>query len=97
MRLRWKKMPRETGINAGGAWPRGSFLWDGKTEYATVYASGGDWRGPLRGWYWVIPSGSPGGWVNTCQDLSKTEKEAKDAAMAHVKKALAHREKEAKS
>jgi hypothetical protein len=87
--LRWKKHPKPKGLAAVCSGPLGSDLTDGKTEYATVYPSDGDWHGPLRGWYWVSSSF---GYVNTCNDkLMPTEAEAKAAAMAHVKNALTAR------
>jgi hypothetical protein len=90
--LRWKKHPRETGLSAIGAGPRPSTLHDGKTEYATVYAHGGNWSMPLRGWYWVCsPREGIGGYKNTCNDLAPDEATAKARAMAYVKAALAKR------
>lgn len=86
MRLRWKKNPHETGLRAVGAGPRGSVLHDGLKEYASVNALGGNWRGPLLGWYWV--SDAAGEYVNTCDDPSPDEATAKAQAMEFVRSRL---------
>lgn len=92
MALRWRKNPRETGLRAVGAGPRGSCLFlDGETEYlASVNPFGGNWRGPLEGWYWVVPKDESKNleYMNTCYDLCETEKQAKDEAKAYVQEAL---------
>ena len=79
-RLRWKKNPEEKGLFRIGAGPRGSVYHDGEKQYASVSASGGDWRKPLAGWYWVAgwDSGIP--YKNTCNELCPTEAEAKKQA-----------------
>ncbi len=87
-RLRWKKRPRETGLRAVGAGPRGSVLHDGEREYGWVSALGGDWRGPVRGWYFVCPHDSVGEYANTCNDPAPDEETAKAQAMAFVKARL---------
>ena len=89
--LRWKKHPRETGLAAVGAGPRCSTLHDGTTEYATVYPLGGNWRAPLRGWYWVCFATETVEYRNTCDSLVPDEQTAKAQAMAYVKAALAKR------
>jgi hypothetical protein len=89
MALRWKKNPAETGLRAVGAGPRGSKLHDGTDEYASVYPLGGNWRGPLRGWYWVAVSREHGvPYCNTCNEPPQSEAAAKTAAMAYVKQHL---------
>ncbi len=91
MAMRWKKHARETGLRAVGAGPhRASDLRDGAQEYATVYPHGGNWRGPLLGWYFVSTTG--GSFINTCDDLSPDEATAKARAMAYVKAQLAKQE-----
>lgn len=94
MTLRWRKDKRETGLSSVGAGPRGSKLFldnAGEEGYlASVYASGGGWRGEIQGWYWVVPTNEEKGleYVNTCSKLLETEKEAKDAAKKYVQEAL---------
>ena len=87
-RLRWKKNPKETGLQRIGCGPRGSRLHDGKKEYAWVSPLGGDWRGPLRGWYFVCPLDSVGEYANTCNDPAPDEATAKAQALAFVKTRL---------
>lgn len=89
--LRWKKHPRATGLAAVGAGPQGSTLHDGNTEYAMVYPHGGNWRAPLKGWYWVCSARETGEHRNTCDDLAPDEATAKAQAMTYVKAALAKR------
>ena len=91
VRLRWKKNPRETGLAAVGAGPQGSRLHDGTTEYASVNALGGGWRGPVRGWYWTCGAKEVGEWRNTCNEPAPDEATAKAQAMRFVKAALAKR------
>ncbi len=50
-------------------------LWDGRTVYAHVQSMQG-------GWFWYADG------ANTCNEPVSTEKEAKAAAMAHVRAAL---------
>ncbi len=83
--MRWKKNPPETGLRRIGAGPRGSKLRDAEKEWACVYAAGGGYR-ELRGWFFVVPSGLPIPFQNTCHDLVDTENEAKELALAYVKK-----------
>lgn len=40
MALRWRKNERATGLMRIGAGPRGSGLWEGDEEYASIYALG---------------------------------------------------------
>ena len=86
--LRWKKNEPERGLARVGAGPRGSVLRDGEKEYATVSASGGGWRGPIKGWYWTCSTDAVGQYMNTCNDLAPDEKTAKAQAMAFVKSRL---------
>lgn len=87
-RLRWKKRPCATGLQRIGAGPRGSVLHDGEREYAWVSALGGDWRGPVRGWYFVAPQDSVGEFANTSSNPAPDEATAKAQAMAFVKARL---------
>ena len=87
-RLRWKKSPHETGLRAVGAGPRSSKLHDGEKEYATVMPLGGNWREPLRGWYFVCPTDAVGEYANTCHDPAPDESTAKAQAMAFVRARL---------
>jgi len=88
MAMRWKKWKPETGLLAVGAGQyRASDYHDGKETFATVYPSGGDWKGPLLGWYFV--SGVWGKHENTSNRLVDSEDEAKAHAVAWVKAALA--------
>lgn len=82
-RLRWKRNPRETGLMAVGAGPRGWTLHDGETSFATVNALGGDWSRKFQGWYWAASGKVP--YQNTCGTPVPTPEEAKDAALAYVK------------
>lgn len=86
--LRWKMVPKETGLSRVGAGPRSSILHDGEREYARVYPLGGGWRGPVHGWYFVCPADSVGGHMNTCDDPADDEATAKKQAMAFVKARL---------
>lgn len=79
---RWRKEPRETGLRAVGAAPRGYELRRGDDTIMWVCPDGGNWARPLRGWYWV------GMGQNTCNDLKATAEEAKAEADAYFK---AHR------
>lgn len=93
MALRWRKNPRETGLRAVGAGPRGSALYlDGNYDdwIASINADGGTWMGPFKGWYWVAPSNEKLGiqHYNSYPEIFETEKEAKDKAMAYVKNAM---------
>ncbi len=83
--MRWKKDDPETGLRRVGAGPRGSKLRDSEREWAWVTALGGGWR-ECKGWYFVVPSGLPIPYENTCSSPAETEKEAKDQALAYVKK-----------
>lgn len=92
MTLRWRKNPKETGLAAVGAGPRGSSLYlDDETDYlASTNASGGDWTKKFEGWYWSVPSNKEKGIerYNSYPALLETEKEAKDAAKKYVQKAI---------
>ena len=90
-RLRWKKRPRPTGLAAIGAGPAGSILHDGTTKYATVYPLGGDWHGPLLGWYWVCSSSDTLEYRNTCRTPAPDEATAKAQAMEFVRAALSRK------
>lgn len=55
MSLRWVKHPRETGLAAIGAKPRGHYLKYGQDVVASVSAvGGGAFHGPLKGWSFTI-------------------------------------------
>ena len=90
MALRWRMAPARTGLHAVGAGPRSHHLYlDNHTPYlATVMPNGGDWRRPLKGWYWVIPSQT---WTHHRSSHLMgmkpyaTPEEAKAVAMAYVK------------
>jgi hypothetical protein len=88
-RLRWKRNPRETGLRAVGAGPRGWTLHDGQEEFACVNALGGDWSRPFSGWYWVAYSRPGIALRNTCDSPIHDPEEAKAEAMAYVKAGLA--------
>ena len=83
IRLRWKREPELTGLQAVGAGPRPYKYHDGKTEYATVYANGGDWQRRQSGWYWVAHIGSE--LINTCREPVAELDEAKRQASEWVK------------
>jgi len=85
VRLRWKKESSETGLRRVGAGPRGSYLHDGKIKYAVVSAHATRITGKI-GWYWVAGWGSGVPHMNTCDEQGRTEADAKDAAMAYVRK-----------
>jgi hypothetical protein len=87
MALRWKKEPAETGLRSVCAGPRSSKLWDGETEFASVYAHSTRHTGKT-GWYWVA-SGGGIPYNNTCGFTGESEQDAKAEAMAYVKKHLA--------
>jgi hypothetical protein len=92
MTLRWRKNPKETGLRAVGAGPRGSHLYlDDEDDYlASIAAFGGSWRGKFEGWYWSVPSNKEKGieYFNSYPQLYETEKEAKDAAKKYVQEAI---------
>ena len=77
-RMRWKREKVETGLRSVGAGPRGSKYWDGCQVFARTAPSGGNWRGPLEGWYFY------GSGANTCRELVETEEEAKAQAVAYI-------------
>lgn len=90
-RLCWKKEPRPTGLMGVGAGPyRTSWLRDGDTRIASVSPVGGDWRGPLTGWYFCA------GWDSTIPTKNSysenqnypDEKSAKAAARKYVEEHL---------
>lgn len=83
--MRWKKDAPETGLRRVGAGPRGSKLRDSNQEWAWVHAIGGGWH-EFKGWYFVVPSGLPIPYANSCRTPVETEKEAKQQAMEYVKK-----------
>lgn len=88
MAMRWKKWKPETGLASVGAGKyRASDYHDGKETFATVYPSGGNWRSPLRGWYFVSDAG--GQYENTSNRLAGSEDEAKAQAVEWVKAVLA--------
>lgn len=93
MTLRWRKDPKETGLRAIGAGPRGSSLYlDDEDDYlASTRADGGSWRGPFKGWYWSVPSNKEKGieHYNCYPNIYETEKEAKDAAKKYVLECMA--------
>lgn len=92
MKLRWKLNPRETGLRAIGAGPRGSRLHDGKTTFASVNAHSTRHTG-RTGWFWVARSDDGSiPYHNSCNGPGLTEADAKAAAMAYVKKHLAQQE-----
>lgn len=81
--MRWKKNPKETGLRAITAGPRGSTLRNAAgVRHATVTALRGG------GWYFVVGWESKLPHINTCGTPVATEAEAKAAAMAYVKKHL---------
>ena len=86
--LRWKKEDAATGLARVGAGPRGSYLHDGQTKFATVSALRWTGRYPT-GWFWVAGWGSAIPHFNSSSNPCETEAEAKQAAMAYVKKHLA--------
>lgn len=89
-RMRWKRDPRETGLRAVGAGPRGWTLHDGEREYASVGALGGNWSRKFSGWYWVA-FGDGIEYRNTCDDPIADPEDAKDRALSYVKEQLAIR------
>lgn len=88
-RLRWKKEKPETGLAAIGrdSSQRPSKLHDGVKEYAMVYSHGYHHRSCRDGWYWVAFEHVP--YINTCNEPVATEAEAKAAALAYVRAAIA--------
>jgi hypothetical protein len=83
-RLRWKKEPKETGLRAVGAGPRGFVYYDGEKQYASVYPLGGGLRGPVTGWYWVAGWDSDVPHKNTCGNPCSTPEDAKKQAEKYV-------------
>ena len=90
--LRWKLNQKETGLRAVGAGPRGYMYHDGKKIYASVSPLGGNWREPLRGWYWVAGWDSGVPHKNTCKAPCETPEEAKKQAAEYVAKHLTMRD-----
>lgn len=88
-RMRWKRDPRETGLAAVGASPRGWTYHDGVEEYAYVSPIGGGWRGPVSGWYWAAASYDERvAYKNTYNSPVATPDKAKRDAQEYVKKCL---------
>ncbi len=87
--LRWRKNPLPTGLARVCAGPQGSNLYyNGTVHVAAAYSL----HRSRNAWYWVA------GWsgrdlgiahANTCAAPVSSEAEAKDAAMAYVRAALA--------
>ena len=95
IRLRWKKNPRETGLRAIGAGPRGSKLHDGQKQYASVYPLRNGFSAQSCGWYWVVRGQDFGGeYMNTCGSPVEDESTAKAQAMAYVKALLSREQSE---
>jgi hypothetical protein len=93
-RLRWKLDPQETGLRRIMAGPRSSTLRDENgIRYATVSALGRRWHAP---WYWVAGWGSGVPHMNTCDSPVATVVEAKAAALAYVRAAIAQRKDDRK-
>lgn len=91
-RLRWKKVPQETGLSAVARDPahRPSRLHDGTRRYATVYSHGYNVLSRSEGWYWVAIDQDVGvPYRNTCGSPVATEAEAKAAALEYVRTCLA--------
>lgn len=85
-RLRWKLDPHETGLRIV-AGPRSSTLRDEHgVRYATVATVGRRYGAP---WYWVAGWGTCVPHMNTCNQPVGTVEEAKAAALAHVRAAIA--------
>lgn len=88
MKITFKKKPRRNGLaRIGTGSHRASEVRLDGAFVGTVSPSGGGWRGPHRGWYFVVSSEEPEiPYVNTCDSLVGTEAEAKSAAKAWIKK-----------
>ena len=86
-RLRWRKDEPVRGLARIGAGPRGSTLFDANgTRFATVNTL----RRGVGSWYWVAGWGAVSPRYNSCNEQrSLTEVEAKAAALAYVRAALA--------
>lgn len=91
MRLTWKRQPRETGLRAVGAAPRGAILSVDGQQAGTVNAlSAGVGSFRWKGWYWVA------GWdcrdrvpqYNSCDTPTDSLEDAKGACEAYVRRAL---------
>ena len=80
MTVRWKLNPRQTGLRAVGAGPRGYELHDGSIVLMWIQANGGGWRRPQEGWYWY------GLEANTSSTPVATIEEAKAQARAWYEK-----------
>ena len=75
--LRWKKMsPRMCKE------PRGSYLWDGETKYACIYAHDPKHFGK-SGWFWITRGPMP--YRNTCDRIGMTEDDCKYECKEFVK------------
>lgn len=83
MKITFKLHPRETGLLSVGAAPRGWVIKVDGNEVGHVYPSGGDWRSPLTGWYFVI-SGDGYVYKNTCNVPAPTPEQARAAAKEHI-------------
>lgn len=89
-RVTFKLKPAETGLRRVGAGPRSSHINLNGSPIGSVCALGGGWRGPVRGWYWVIHAdavrpGSP--LMNTCHKPAKSADEAKAQAKKWIQEA----------
>ena len=87
-RLRWKRNKKATGLAAIGAAPPGYIYHDGERQYAEVSQSGGSWRGPLEGWYWIAGWDSDVPYKNTCASPCDTVEQAMQEAQEYVKQHL---------
>lgn len=84
MRVTFKLKPRETGLRAIGAGPRGyDIKLDGK-EVGSIYPIGGAaFNGPHRGWYYVVAADGFT-YRNTCGEINVPIEDIKVAAKKYV-------------
>lgn len=96
-RLRFRLCPKETGLRATGAGPRGWYLMRGDRRVGSVSAIRGGCRGPVTGWYWVAREDTIGIPLrNTSNTPSATPEAAKAACLAYVRECLNKIDKESR-
>lgn len=83
--LRWSRQPRETGLRAVGAGPRGWILWWGSTKLASVNVLFKGFSRDTDGWYFVARADELGIPLhNTCSVRGRPADDVRAECVEHV-------------